>query len=90
MHLLGLLRWGPKDRIDVKRYRPPIRPELELYINLGIMRLQTALWRDALHMDCRDYVMVFFEFWGYELFRFRIYETGMSIMARREYAKRES
>lgn len=55
-----------------------MRPYLDFYLNLGVARIGTAIWRDALHTDCREYVMVRVEVWGHELFRFRLYETGIS------------
>ena len=71
------------DRIKI--HRAPIRPTLDFHLDLGFLRLHTALWRDQYHMDSRDYVMLFFEFWGREIFRFRLYETGMSIMSRKAW-----
>lgn len=59
------------------------RPTFDLYLDLGILLIHTALWRDAWESDSRDYVMVHFEVWRTQIFRFRLYETGMSRMMRK-------
>ena len=69
------------------------RPLFEFYLNVWFFRVHTALWRDVLNEDSRDYVMVFFDVRGRQrevlkgftdpwinLFKFRLYQTGLRLL----------
>lgn len=58
------------------------RPLLDVWIDVGLLQIQTSLWRDNLNFDGREYVIVdarLLRKWG---FRFRLYDTAMRIMDR--------
>lgn len=65
-----------------------MRPTFDFYLDLGILRIHTAIWNDSLNSDARDFVAIFFEVWRTKIFHFRLYETGMSRRIR-ESEKRE-
>lgn len=55
----------------------------DFYLDVGLFRVHTALWRTSYERDCREYVRVLFDFWGRPVFRFNLFETGMSRMQRK-------
>lgn len=58
-------------------------PYLDVWFDCWLFQLQTAIWRTAWHIDCREYVILEFRIlrkWG---FRVRLYETGLRIAERR-------
>lgn len=51
---------------------------LDFHLDLGIARVHTAIFQDSINTDARVYVALYFEIWKKEIFRFRLYETGLS------------
>lgn len=55
------------------------RPLLDFWIDIGLLQVSTALWREAIWNDSRDYLFLevrLLRKWG---FRVRLYDTAMRI-----------
>ena len=53
------------------------RPMLDAWVDIGILQIATAVWREAIWNDCTDYLYLEIRVlrkWG---FRVRLYDTAM-------------
>lgn len=58
------------------------RPLLDAWLDIGLLQIQTVVWRDAIWNDCTDYLILDIRLlrkWG---FRVRLYDTAMRRMDR--------
>lgn len=58
------------------------RPMLDCWLDIGLLQISTAVWREAIWNDCKDYLYLeirVLRTWG---FRIRLYDTAMRRMER--------
>ena len=56
---------------------PKYRPMLDAWLDIGLLQVGTAVWREAIWNDSTDYLYLEFSVlrkWG---FRLRLYDTAM-------------
>ena len=56
---------------------PKYRPMLDAWLDIGLLQISTAVWREAIYNDCTDYLYLEFRVlrkWG---FRVRLYDPAM-------------
>lgn len=51
-------------------------------LDLGVIWIYTALWRECFERDSHDYVRLFVVVLGHELVSLNLYETGLSRASR--------
>ena len=60
----------------------PYRPMLDAWVDIGLLQIATAVWREAIWNDSTDYLYLEIRVlrkWG---FRVRLYDTAMRRMER--------
>ncbi len=68
--------------LPARIWPPKWRPMFDAWIDIGILQVATAVWREAIWNDCTDYLFLEIRVlrkWG---FRIRLYDTAQRRMDR--------